>query len=54
MIPALRRNQALARETGLAGRIAEELVRTKVQKQLQLLDQLPPNRDSKPTLYTLV
>ena len=50
LIPALRRNQALARETGIGGRIAEDLIRRKVEGQLGLLDRLPPNRDAKPTL----
>jgi len=54
LIPALRRNQALARETGIGGRIAEDLIRRKVEGQLGLLDRLPPNRDAKPTLRTVL
>ncbi len=41
VIPALRRNQALAGETGLAGRISEDLIRRKVEGQRQLLPRLP-------------
>lgn len=54
LIPALRRNQALARETGIGGRIAEDLIRRKVEGQLSLLDRLPPNRDAKPTLRSVL
>ncbi|MEZ4412427.1 MAG: CRISPR-associated endonuclease Cas1 [Gemmatimonadales bacterium] len=50
VLPALRRNQAMARETGFAGRIAEDLIRRKVEGQLALLDRLPPNRDARPAL----
>jgi CRISPR-associated endonuclease Cas1 len=54
VLPALRRNQALARETGFAGRIAEDLIRRKVEGQLVLLDRLPPNRESKPVLLDVL
>lgn len=50
VLPALRRNQAMARETGFAGRIAEDLIRRKVEGQLALLDRLPPNREARPAL----
>lgn len=54
LIPALRRNQALARETGIGGRIVEGLIRRKVEGQLSLLDRLPPNRDAKPMLQDVL
>lgn len=54
VLPALRRSQAMARETGFAGRIAEDLIRRKVEGQLALLDRLPPNRESKPALLGVV
>jgi len=52
--PALRRGQALARETGFAGRIAEDLIRRKVEGQLALLDRLPPNLESRPALLDVL
>lgn len=54
LIPALRRNQALARETGIGGRIVEGLIRRKVEGQLSLLDRLPPHRDAKPMLQRVL
>lgn len=54
VIPALRRNQALARETGLGARIAEDLIRQKVEGQLRILNRLPPNRDARPTLLSVL
>lgn len=41
VIPALSRNQALARESGLGGRIAEELVRAMVEGKVKPLDRPP-------------
>jgi len=50
VIPALRRNQALAGETGLAGRISEGLVRRKIEGQAQLLPRLPGGKAATPML----
>jgi len=46
VIPALRRNQALAVETGLAGQLAEDLIRRKIQGQAQLLPRLPGGKEA--------
>jgi CRISPR-associated endonuclease Cas1 len=54
VIPALRRNQALAVETGLGGRISEGLVRRKIEGQAQLLPRLPGGKAAAPMLQEVL
>jgi CRISPR-associated endonuclease Cas1 len=54
VIPALRRNQAMATATGLAGRISEELIRRKVEGQRQLLPRLPGRAEAEPMLQEVL
>ena len=54
VIPALRRNQALAVETGLGGRISEGLVRRKIEGQTHLLPRLPGGKAAAPMLQEVL
>lgn len=54
VIPALRRSQALAAETGLGVRLSVELVTAKVEGQRRVLDHIPDGADAQTTLQNAV
>jgi CRISPR-associated endonuclease Cas1 len=54
IVPALRRAQAMAAETGLGVRLSQELIVGKVEGQHRLLDRLPGSKEAQQTIQKLL